>query len=153
MKRPSEYFHTASFVSAGSDGTNTADNFDSSAIPGGATAATESNAQTILSAVKNADRPTLQSTANPHFAGGMVYEMQIGSFGAICSAHKQYFDDGGFDFVHADGVDDHAVYKGSEDFDKAPPERLACAHRHGKPDLFMRVGSTSAIVVNGGMPF
>ncbi len=103
--------------------------------------------------VKSLDRMQLHSLANTHFAGGMVYEMQIGAFNAICSAHNQYATDGGLEFMHSDGVDSHAVYSSNTGYPTAPPERLLCAHRHLKPDLFMRVGSTSPIVVNGGMPF
>ena len=103
--------------------------------------------------VQSLDRMQYHSVANGHFAGGMIYEMQIGAFNAICSAHNQYSKDGGLEFKHADGVDSHAVYDSNTGIPGAPPERLVCAHRHMKPDLFMRVGSTSPIVVNGGMPF
>jgi hypothetical protein len=103
------------------------------------------------------DRAQYHSTTNAHFAGGMVYEMEVGAYSAICSAHNQYASDGGLEFRHSDGVDSHAVYdSNTDDYNGAkvaPPERLLCAHRHLKPDLFMRVGSTSPIVVNGGMPF
>jgi hypothetical protein len=100
------------------------------------------------------DRMQFHSVAKGHFAGGMVYEMQIGAYNAICSAHNQYAKDGGLEFKHVDGVDSHAVYSSNAtEYPGAPPERLVCAHRHMKNDLFMRVGSTSPIVVNGGMPF
>jgi len=107
----------------------------------------------IRDALHKMDRLRVQGVTNAHFASGMVYEMQIGAFNAICSAHNQYSRDGGLEFKHADGVDTHAVYNSNTSYTNAPPERLVCAHRHMKPDLFMRVGSTSPIVVNGGMPF
>lgn len=107
----------------------------------------------IVDALHRMDRLRVHSVANAHFASGMVYEMQIGAFNAICSAHNQYSKDGGLEFKHSDGVDSHAVYDSNAAYSNAPPERLVCAHRHMKPDLFMRVGSTSPIVVNGGMPF
>ncbi|MEK7691234.1 MAG: hypothetical protein AAB425_09455 [Bdellovibrionota bacterium] len=95
----------------------------------------------------------LVRTANSHFAGGMVYEMIQGPLSAICSGNRRYFEEGGVDFDHSDGVDSHAVFKNNLDFEGAPPERLLCMHRHAKPDLFMRVGSTSPIVINGGLAF
>jgi len=119
----------------------------------GYTGDTTASTYPAVSSVNDPDRMRYHGVTNTHYAGGMVYEMQIGSFGAICSANKQYFQDGGFEFAHADGVDSHAVYSSNSDYPNAPPERLVCAHRHGKQDLFMRVGSTSPIVVNGGMPF
>ncbi len=113
-------------------------------------------ANDIRDDLQRLDRAQYHSVTNAHFAGGMVYEMEIGAYSSICSAHNQYALDGGLEFRHSDGVDSHAVYDSNPIYDgarKAPPERLLCAHRHLKPDLLMRVGSTSPIVVNGGMPF
>jgi hypothetical protein len=107
----------------------------------------------ISERLNNLDRIRFNGVANTHFAGGMVYEMQVGAYNAICSAHNQYVRDGGLEFRHTDGVDSHAVYSTNSAYPSAPPERLVCAHRHLQPDLYMRVGSSSPIVVNGGMPF
>ncbi|MEK7689626.1 MAG: hypothetical protein AAB425_01255, partial [Bdellovibrionota bacterium] len=101
--------------------------------------------------VNNAD--TYQRTANPHFAGGMVYEMIVGPMVSVCSGNMVYWQEGGVEFSHSDGVDTHAVYKTNSVYPGAPPERLMCSHRHMKQELFMRVGSSTPIVINGGLAF
>ena len=98
-------------------------------------------------------RPMI-TTANPHWAGGMVYELEIGPLGAICSANSNYASMGGVPFTHGDNLTGDAVSK--EPLFPArvgPPEALFCAHRHGNSDLYMRVGSSSPFPINGGAPF
>jgi len=99
-----------------------------------------------------AQEPTyIMRPANAHFAGGMVYEMIMGPLTSICSGNKAFFNQGGDDFTHADGVDAHAIIKGTNT--SYPPERLLCVHRHAKDDLYMRTGSTTTFPINGGTPF
>jgi len=91
--------------------------------------------------------------ANAHYAGGFVVEMTMGPLNQICSGNSAFWEQGGDEFSHADGVDNHAIYLGNSTFPQAPPERLLCSHRHGKDDLFMRVGSSTSFTINGGSPF
>jgi hypothetical protein len=81
----------------------------------------------------------------------MVYEMLVGPMTSVCSGNKSFFNLGGDDFTHTDGVDGHAIVKGSNS--TYPPERLLCNHRHAKDDLYLRTGSTSSFAINGGSPF
>jgi hypothetical protein len=93
----------------------------------------------------------MMRVANTHWAGGMVYEMNVGPMTSICSGNHSFFVQGGNDFVHADGVDGHAIIKGSNS--SYPPERILCAHRHAMDDLYMQAGSVTPIVINGGQAF
>ncbi|MEK7690570.1 MAG: hypothetical protein AAB425_06085 [Bdellovibrionota bacterium] len=106
------------------------------------------------------DSPTFSyylSLANPHFVGGLVIETIQGPVSSICSGNKIFFSNGGLDFTHADSVDSHSKFKGNPDStynaSDGPPERLVCSHRHGNDDLHSSVGSTSPVVINGGMAF
>jgi hypothetical protein len=95
--------------------------------------------------------------ANPHFDGGLVMEIEAGPLASICSGNAAFWNNGGAEFTHVDGVDTHAVIYGNPTFASnsppAPPERLLCSHRHSQDDLFLSVGSTSSFSINGGMPF
>ncbi|MCC7440631.1 MAG: hypothetical protein IT285_03295 [Bdellovibrionales bacterium] len=88
--------------------------------------------------------------ANDHFAGGSVYELQIGPLASICSGLRSYFLQGGAEFTHADGIDTHAFVAPNGNYG---PERLLCHHRHAKDDLYLRVGSSSSFTINGGLAF
>jgi len=92
-------------------------------------------------------------TANPRWAGGMVYEQIIGPFRSICSANQAFFDEGGENFDHDDAVDAGMIVYDNDDAKTLPKEALACNHKHGQSDLFMGVGSSSPFSVNGGAPF
>ncbi len=92
-------------------------------------------------------------TANDHYAGGMVYEIEMGPLMSICSGNYTYYQNGGQDFTHAGGVDGHAFILGSATCPGCPPERLICNHRHAQPDLYLGVGSSMPFPINGGAPF
>lgn len=91
-------------------------------------------------------------TTNGHFAGGMVYEMEIGPLMSICSGNKEYENNGGQDFTHFGGVDGHSWIKGNP-AGNFPPERLLCNHRHAQSDLYMGISASQIFSINGGMPF
>lgn len=100
----------------------------------------------------NSEKPWI-TTANPHWAGGMVYEFEMGAKNAICSANADYTAYGGLPVRHDDtGLSDDAIVK-KTNADTNPPEALYCAHRHGNSDLHMRVGSSTSFPINGGMAF
>lgn len=90
-------------------------------------------------------------TADVHFAGGMVYEMIQGPMISICSGNKAYYDMGGQDFSHSDSLDWGVAVKGNAA--GAPPEALACNHRHGADDLYLGGSLTVPFTINGGSPF
>lgn len=88
---------------------------------------------------------------NANYAGGIVFEFEMGAFNAICSGNTSYAAEGGSEFTHFDAAPQGML---SGDLNPSyPHERLFCSHRHGQSDLFMKVGVTSPIVINGGMPF
>ncbi|MEK7690304.1 MAG: hypothetical protein AAB425_04715, partial [Bdellovibrionota bacterium] len=91
-------------------------------------------------------------TANPIYAGGMVHELSIGPMRSICSGNKAFTTEGGNGLEH-DEPYEAVVWVGSSSNNSRPWEMLYCAHRHRQTDLFERVGSTTPLVINGGMPF
>ena len=91
--------------------------------------------------------------ANPHFAGGTVFEFILGPTRSICSGNTEYFAQGSPDFVHTDGQQYVIVVAGNTDYPTAPPERLICSHRHAQDELTLGAGQNIPFTINGGNPF
>lgn len=94
---------------------------------------------------------SLQRTANPHWAGGMVQEMIVGPFGSICSGNSGYFQAYNTDFVHSDSVGADII--AADSTNRYPPERLFCSHTHNQDSPYGYVTSTSQFTINGGNAF
>ncbi|MBL7715002.1 MAG: hypothetical protein JNL01_06000 [Bdellovibrionales bacterium] len=111
---------------------------------------------------QNGGYPKMIHTKTPTlFAGGAIFELNIGSMHAVCNGTPGYL---GSDLAPSAGEPHfgHGQYGGGEQVDLPlltgdgqgkKGEVLYCSHRHGVPDLISRVGSTTPVVINGGMPF
>ncbi|OFZ78687.1 MAG: hypothetical protein A2583_07240 [Bdellovibrionales bacterium RIFOXYD1_FULL_53_11] len=106
--------------------------------------------QSYVGDILNGYNTPQYAIANPGYAGGMVYEIEMGPLASICSANKGFIEGGGVRATHLVDLNlsnDYAEGTGGRG------EYLFCAHRHGNSDLFMRLGSSTGFPVNGGMPF
>lgn len=120
----------------------------------GSTDAAPLIAPDINGARNNSYGPHVQNyytrTALPNFAGGMVYEMEIGSIASICSGNKdaRNVENLGIDrtvSVHPGDLGSGMSYQAQE--------KLVCHHRHSLPDLFLRVQQSYPFTINAGQPF
>lgn len=98
-------------------------------------------------AVRGSYPKSVVAHAPSYYAGGVIYEMNIGSVDAICNGTPGYL--GGPAVGSASFFGNHHTVGASQ----ISQEVLFCGHRHNAPDLFMRSGQTVPIVVNGGMAF
>jgi hypothetical protein len=85
--------------------------------------------------------------APSYFAGGTVYELEMGALDSICNGNPQYISDG-YSPLPGAGFD-HSLGSAQS----ADAEVLFCGHRHSLPDLYMKVGQAIPIVINGGSSF